>query len=174
MFLQLNLKTVLFQTNQFSLSTLFSSIWPIDRTLSGAPTPGQIGLGSDGNKGVFHITGASASDSLVSYPGHSLRESYSSAEMQLVYSATPRVDMGVMPIKNLVHTPQGSRTGALLPDSVYCHTQVILFRSGRQGLTFLKRVQSVYSWLYQKVIFTNSWLVKKAKEKINLNSILVM
>ena len=46
----------------------FSSIWPIDMTLSGATTPGQSGLGSDGNEGVLHIpqrssiTGTSSSD----------------------------------------------------------------------------------------------------------------
>ena len=36
----LYIKTVLFQTIQFSTSIQFSSIWPIDRTLSGATTPG--------------------------------------------------------------------------------------------------------------------------------------
>ena len=46
------IQTVLFQTIQFSKSTQFSSIWPIDRTLSGAPTPGQSEPGNDGNKGV--------------------------------------------------------------------------------------------------------------------------
>ena len=55
-----------------------SSSWPIDKTLSGAPTPGQSGPGSNGNKGVLHIlqsfsiTEASPSNCLVSYPGHSL------------------------------------------------------------------------------------------------------
>ena len=48
----LNVKTVLFQAIQFSLSTQFSSIWPINKALSGATTPGQSGHGSDGNKGV--------------------------------------------------------------------------------------------------------------------------
>ena len=63
------------------------SIWSIDRILSG---PGR-----DGNEGVLcipqntNITGASASDCLVSYPGHSLEESYPSAEIQSVYSAAP-------------------------------------------------------------------------------------
>ena len=77
------------------MSTQFSSIRPIDRTLSGATTMGQSGPGRDGNKGVLHIpqnssiTGASQSDCLVSYPGHSLGESYPSAEMQSVYSASP-------------------------------------------------------------------------------------
>ena len=46
---QLNVKIVLFRTIQFS------SIWPIDRTLSGATTPSQSGPGSDGNEGVLHI-----------------------------------------------------------------------------------------------------------------------
>ena len=32
-------KTVLFQTIRFSISTQFSSIWPIDRALSGAAIP---------------------------------------------------------------------------------------------------------------------------------------
>ena len=72
-----------------------SSIWPIDRTLSGATTPGQSGPGSDGNEGVLRISqsssiaGTSPSDCLVSYPGHSLEESYSFAEMQSVYSVAP-------------------------------------------------------------------------------------
>ena len=55
-----------------------SSIWPIDRTLSGATTLGQSGPGSDGNEGIlclslgFIITEASQSDDLVSYLEHSL------------------------------------------------------------------------------------------------------
>ena len=74
----MNIKTVLFQVIQFSISTQFSSIWPIDRTLSGAATAGQSGAGSKGNEEVFHIphsnsiTGTSSSDYLVSYPGHLL------------------------------------------------------------------------------------------------------
>ena len=72
-----------------------SSTWPIDRTLSGAITPGQSGPGSNANEGVFCIpqssstTGASPSDCLVSYLGHSLGKSYLFAEMQLVYSTAP-------------------------------------------------------------------------------------
>ena len=74
---QLDVKTALFQAIQFNISTLFSSIWAIDKTLSGTTTPGQSGTGSDGNEGVLHIrqsssvTGTSLSDCLVSYPGHS-------------------------------------------------------------------------------------------------------
>ena len=37
------------------MSTEFSSIWPIDRTLSGATTPDQSGPGSDANKEVLRI-----------------------------------------------------------------------------------------------------------------------
>ena len=74
------------------MSTQFSSIWHINRTLSGATTPAQRGPGSDGNKRVLHIpqsssiTGASPS---VLYPGHSLGESHPSAEKQSVYSTAP-------------------------------------------------------------------------------------
>ena len=71
---------------------LNSSIWLIDRTLSGATTPGLIGPGSYGNDGVFgilqstSITGASPSDCLISFSGHSLGESYLSAEILLAFS----------------------------------------------------------------------------------------
>ena len=55
----------------------FSSIQPIDRTLSSATTLDQSGPGSNGNEGVLRIpqsssiTGTPTSDCLVSYPGHS-------------------------------------------------------------------------------------------------------
>ena len=77
------------------MRTQFSSVRPIDRTLSDATTPVQIGPGCDGNEGVLHISqsstipSASPPDCLVSYAGHSLGESYLSAEMQLVYSKAP-------------------------------------------------------------------------------------
>ena len=53
-------KTVLFQTIQFSISTQFSSMWPIDSTLSGATTPDQSGPGSDGKRGVIRFPKALA------------------------------------------------------------------------------------------------------------------
>ena len=66
-------------------------------SLSGVNTPVQSEPGRDGNKGVLcisqssKITGTPPSDCLVSYPGHSLVESYPSTEMQAVNSAsTPR------------------------------------------------------------------------------------
>ena len=110
---QLNVKTVLYQAIQFSISTVsisktilfqtiqssiciqFSSILPIDRTLSGATTPGLSGPGSDGNDGVlcipqrYNISEALPSDCLVSCPGHSFGESYPSALIQLVHSVAP-------------------------------------------------------------------------------------
>ena len=54
-----------------------SSIWPIDRTHSGATPLGQIGPGSNGNERVLRIpqrskTGVSPSDCLLSHLGHSL------------------------------------------------------------------------------------------------------
>ena len=91
----LNNKTLQLQATQFSISTQFSSIWPIDRNLSGATTPNLSGPGSDGKKGVPRIpqgsrfTGASPSYCVVSYSKHSLGKSYSPAEIQLMYSTIP-------------------------------------------------------------------------------------
>ena len=74
---QLKIKIVLFQTIQFSISTRFSSIWPIKRIQSGATTPVQSKPGSDGIEGVLRIPQSSRiartspSDCLVSYTGHS-------------------------------------------------------------------------------------------------------
>ena len=77
---------------QFSLAYVqFSSIWLIDRTLSGATSPSLSGPESDGNEGVLCILGILTLDCLVSYLGHLLREggAYLSAEKQLVYSTAP-------------------------------------------------------------------------------------
>ena len=58
------------------LHTVYS-IWPIDRTLSGATPSVQSGPGSNGSEGVHHIPLISKAralpwDCLESYPGHSL------------------------------------------------------------------------------------------------------
>ena len=59
------------------------------------PLQARVEPGSDDNEGLLHIpqnssiTGTSPSDCLVSYTGHSLEESYSSADMQSVYSTAP-------------------------------------------------------------------------------------
>ena len=75
-----------------------SSIWPIDRTLSGASTPVQSGTGRDGNEGVLHIL-----PKLQHYWSLTIRlfniiirilvgggeGSYPASEMQSVYSTAP-------------------------------------------------------------------------------------
>ena len=66
----------------------------IDRILSGAITLGQSRPGSNDNKMIFHIpqnsgSGASPSDSFVSYQGLLLGGSYPRAEMQSMYSTAP-------------------------------------------------------------------------------------
>ena len=67
----------------------------MNKTLSYATTPGQSGPGNYDKKGVHHIhqssdiTGFSSLDCLVSYPRHSLQESYLSAEKQSMYSVVP-------------------------------------------------------------------------------------
>ena len=69
---QLSIKTVLFQTIQFCVIIQFSSIWPIDKTLSGATTPSQSEPGSVANEEIFDIPQSSSitevlpSDCLVS------------------------------------------------------------------------------------------------------------
>ena len=70
----------------------FNSIQLINRTLSGATSPGKIRPASDGNKGVlcipqtYRLTGTSPSDCLVSYPDTHWGVSYPSAEVQSLYS----------------------------------------------------------------------------------------
>ena len=59
--------------NNHNLTSVFS----IDRTLSGATIPSQSGSDSNGNEGVLYIpqiskTRALLSDDLISYPGHDL------------------------------------------------------------------------------------------------------
>ena len=67
-------------TIQSRISTQFSSVWPIDRALSGTTTPNHSGPGSDVNEGVLcipqssSITEASPLDCLMSYRGHSFGE----------------------------------------------------------------------------------------------------
>ena len=69
------------------------SIRLIDKTQSGATTPGQSGPGSNYNEGVLRIPQSSSinelspSDWLVTYPGHSLVRSVT--PLHSVYSAAP-------------------------------------------------------------------------------------
>ena len=81
-----------------------SSIWPIDRTLSGPTTLGLSRPRSNGNEEGLHIpqnskTGASPSNDFASYPGHWLGVSYPSAEMQSMYSTVPANWAGTIMIK---------------------------------------------------------------------------
>ena len=81
-----------------------SSIYPIDRALSGANIPGE-NEPDNGNEGVFRIpqsssiTGTSASDYLVSYTGHSLVGVYSAAPADLAtgYSLGKSLPSAEMP-----------------------------------------------------------------------------
>ena len=72
------------------------SIWPIDRTLSGATTWSQSGLGSNSNEGVLYIpqsskTGSLPLDGLVSYLRHSLGGSLTPLQrcIRCIYSTAP-------------------------------------------------------------------------------------
>ena len=82
-----------------------SSIWPIDRALSGATTPGQSEPGSDDNEGVLripqssNITGPWPSEFLVSYQDTHREEFYPSAEIQSVFSAAPS-RLGLYPTRS--------------------------------------------------------------------------
>ena len=58
--IRLSICSVLFQTDQFSIGAQFSSILPIDMTLSGATTPGQSGPGRDSNDGYSAFSKAPA------------------------------------------------------------------------------------------------------------------
>ena len=81
---------ILFQEINFTINTQLRSICPIDKTLSGATSPGQSEPGSYGNEGIIRIpksssiAGISPTDYLLSYRGHSLWGSYLSAEKHSV------------------------------------------------------------------------------------------
>ena len=74
---------------------VFSIVWPIDGILTATTTPSKSGLGSNGNERVLHIlessrTGASPSDDLVSYPGHSFKVGFTFfAEIESAYFTAP-------------------------------------------------------------------------------------
>ena len=74
---------------------LNSYIWSKDGALTGSTAPSLGEPESNGNEGVFYTlkssrTGASPSDSFVSYTGHSLEWGfYPSIEVQSVYSTAP-------------------------------------------------------------------------------------
>ena len=113
-----------------------SSIWPVDRTISGATTLGLNGSGSYSVERVLRIppnssiTGASPSKCFVLYPGHSFRGSYASAEIQSVYSTAP--DNWA----TRVLTGNGARRPLEWIEWV---VDVVLGRDGPENLRILKR-----------------------------------
>ena len=82
-----------FQIIRFGVITQFSSIWPIDRTLSGATTPGQSEPWSNSNEGVLRIPPNSRITETSPWDCHiqdiRWEKFYPSAEMQSMYSAAP-------------------------------------------------------------------------------------
>ena len=91
----------------------FSSIRPIDRTLSAATTSGQSEPGSDGNERVrrilqsFSITGTSPSDFLVLYLGDLLRVIPLYREAVGVFYSSSR--LGKLHHKTITHHRYSSR-----------------------------------------------------------------
>ena len=156
-------KTVHFQSIQFSISTQFSSIWPIDKALSGTTTQGQSGSESDGNEGVHRIpqssriTRTSPSDCLMSYPGHLLAGPYPSTEMQSVYSTAspdwPTRWRGLIPLQRcsrciLQLQPTGPLVGEVSPlyrDAVGVFNDSSRLAHSLAGSHLSTKMQSVYS-----------------------------
>ena len=69
--------SILFKSFVFTQFKFQTVLWPIEKTLSGATTPGQSGPGRNYHVDVLHIsqcsrTGTSPSDGIVSHAGHSL------------------------------------------------------------------------------------------------------
>ena len=93
-----------------------STIWPIDRTLSGASTQDQSGPRSNGNEEVLYIpqnsqNGAFPSDGIMSYPEHSLGDLTPIQRCSQSISTVPppfwiRENLEVMAIKEYSTLPQ--------------------------------------------------------------------
>ena len=151
LFTQLNDQTILFLTIQF-VCTQFeceSSIWPIDRTLSGATTPGQSEFESNSNEEVLHIleiskTAASPIECLMLYLGHTFfwwgsyplcRDAvdvfYSPSRLGCPGRSGGKVRVALTPLLNWSLTMQFSVICRILPFG--------------GGLTLLKVMQSAYS-----------------------------
>ena len=108
---QLNGKTVYFK--QVNLASV-----RLDRTLSGATTPGQSGLENDSNKGVpripqsSSIIAASPSHCLVSYQDTRWGKSYPSTEVQLAYTTA---QTGPSALKSTDQVEQSRESNRVLP-----------------------------------------------------------
>ena len=78
---------------------IVSSVWPIERKISGVTTSGHMGPGSNDNEAVFgdlgntfHKSSTKPTYGLISYPRHLLGgRPTPSEEMQSVYSTAPAV-----------------------------------------------------------------------------------
>ena len=128
-------KKVPIQAIQFSISTQFSFLLPIDTTLLTATFPSLMESGNDGSEGVLcipqisSITETSPSECLVSYPGHFLEGSYPSTEKQSVYS-TPPADCAT------IFLLCGAKTAWV--SSVFLFTVCLFFScSGFHGISIL-------------------------------------
>ena len=132
----------------------FSSIWPIDRTLPGATTTIQSGAGSNGNEGVLcipqssSITGTSLSNCLVSYSGHSLGESYPSAE-QWVYSTAP-ANMAIIPVDMYI----SKHTLTVVP-VLHCNS-FLIFMTGFQFAIMSSFTKKTLTDLSFSLLYTNT------------------
>ena len=130
-------KAVQIQTIQFSISTQFSSIWPIGRILSGATISDQSGFGSHHDKGALcipqtsSITNTSLSDCFVSYLRHYSGKSYPTAETQSVYS-TVQADWTTRS-GSFTPLPRNSRC-ILQPLQTFCGSLTPLERSSWYNL----------------------------------------
>ena len=140
-----------------------SSILVIDRTLLGSTTPGQGGPGSDSNEVVqricqsSNITGASPSDYLLSYPGHALRESYLSLEMQSVCSTAP-VDWA-RKLLNLTKELELKNKNKNCPIYWWCWHQLLF---GARGMVWKWNWNNWKSWLSRK---QHSWNEPESSEE---------
>ena len=79
-----------------SFALIFSSLWPIVKTLLGATTPSQNGCRSNSNNRIYHIFQISksevlSSDSFMLYQDTCWEMFYSSVEMKSVYSTADQV-----------------------------------------------------------------------------------
>ena len=82
------------------------------RVISRTPIGGVLALCRD-VVGVFYSPSWLGQDCLVSYPGHLLGESYSSAEMQLVCSAAPADWVSDVTVQYVNHFTIGTTLGVL-------------------------------------------------------------
>ena len=129
-------------------------IRPIDRILSGATKPGQIGPGRDGNEELLNIPQSSSipetspSDYLVSYPWLALGESYPFVEMLSVYSSAPD-DWAIVRWKVSGHTTSVLWVAA----SRICSKQLVAFLNSFHQ-AFSQGILLEFKWCNLTVVVT--------------------